>query len=427
MASAPGAHACGDPFVVMAKPVGARCNLACSYCYYLDKAGLYPGRRTAMGEDVLQEYVRSYIAASPGPIVHFVWHGGEPTLAGLGLFRRAVELQQRYLPEGWRALNNLQTNGTLLDDAWCSFLAEHGFAVGISIDGPAPLHDACRRDRRDRPTHERVMRALRRLRAHGIEPDVLCTVNAHNAGHPTDVYRFFLDEHVTWLQFLPVVVRSPAGHVTAPSVDPEPFGEFLCTVFDEWVRYDVGRIAIQGFLQCVLVAGGRSADLCVMAPTCGRVPVLEHDGTVFSCDHFVDLEHRLGHVDGGLGALVDSPTQVAFGRAKARGLPAGCLTCPVLELCNGGCPKDRVLAADGDEAVNHLCAGYRRFYTHARPLVRRMAALAALGPGPQAIMGELAAEERSERARFRAAGRNDPCPCGSGAKFKHCCATSRRR
>ncbi|MHB1599166.1 MAG: anaerobic sulfatase maturase [Acidimicrobiales bacterium] len=418
------------PFVVMAKPVGPLCNLRCSYCYYLGKTAMYGrGERFAMRDDVLEAYVRSTIAASPGPVVHFVWHGGEPALAGVGFYRRALELQRRHLPGGWTVVNNLQTNGTLLDDAWCAFLAENRFAVGISIDGPARLHDACRVDRRGRPSHERVMLGLRRLRAHGIEPDVLCTLNAHNAAHPAEVYRFFLEEHVTWLQFLPVVVRDGAGGVSPPSVAPEQMGEFLCTVFDEWVRYDVGRIAVQGFLESLLVAGGRSANLCVMAETCGRVPALEHDGSVFACDHFVEPEHLLGNVSSdGLGTLVESPALLAFGSAKSDALPGRCRDCPVLALCNGGCPKDRLAAApEGDGALSYLCAGYRRFYGHALPHLERMAALVRAGREPGAIMVELEAAEREARAAWRTARRNDPCPCGSGTKYKHCCMGTRRR
>ena len=306
-----------EPFVVMAKPVGPVCNLDCGYCYYLGKAALFPlDERFRMSRDVLEAYVASFIAASPGPVVHFVWHGGEPTLAGVGFYRQVVELQRRHLPTGWTCLNNLQTNGTLLDEAWCAFLAEHHFAVGISIDGPARLHDACRTDRRRRPSHDRVMRGLRLLRAHGIEPDVLCTLNARNVAHAMEVYRFFLDQEVRWAQFLPVVERAPDGGVSECSVTPEAMAEFLCAVFDEWVRYDVGRIGVQNFLECLLVVTGKPANLCVMAETCGRALALEHDGSVYACDHFVDPAYRVGMVaSDGLGALIEAPAQIDFGQA----------------------------------------------------------------------------------------------------------------
>ena len=419
-----------EPFVVMAKPVGPVCNLDCRYCYYLGKAELFPSHeRFRMSRDVLEAYVASFIASSPGPVVHFVWHGGEPTLAGVGFYRQAVELQRRYLPAGWRVVNNLQTNGTLLDEDWCAFLAEHHFAVGISIDGPAHLHDAYRSDRRGRPTHDRVMRGLRLLRAHGIDPDVLCTLNAVTAAHPLDVYRFFLDEAVRWLQFLPVVERTADGGVSDRSVTPEAMGEFLCCIFDEWVRYDVEKIGVQNFLECLLVVTGETANLCVMSETCGQVVALEHDGSVYACDHFVDTAHRLGDVTSdGFGALLAAPEQVVFGQAKRDGLPACCAACPVGFLCHGGCPKDRFAEApNGEAGLNYLCPGYRRFYGHVLPYLERMAVLARAGRPIGAITEELEEAEGDERRLWRTAGRNDPCPCGSGAKYKHCCLSTRRR
>ena len=414
----------------MAKPVGPICNLDCAYCYYLSKTGLFgKGEHFRMSREVLESYVSSFIAASPGPLVHFGWHGGEPTLAGIEFYRQVVELQDRYLPAGWRCLNNIQTNGTLLNERWCAFLAEHHFAVGLSIDGPAFLHDAFRPDRHGRPTHERAMKGLRLLRSAGIEPDVLCTLNALTAAHPREVYRFFVDQEVNWVQFLPVVERAPGGGVSGRSVTPEAMGEFLCTVFDEWVRHDVERIGVQNFLECFLVVSGKPANLCVMARTCGQVLAMEHDGSVYSCDHFVDVGHRLGEVTGdGLATLLASPEQLAFGKAKDDTLPAYCRACPVGFLCHGGCPKDRfATTADGEAGLNYLCAGYRRFYSHLLPHLARMAALARQGRPIFEIMSELEEIEHEDRVRWQVAGRNDPCPCGSGRKYKHCCLLTRRR
>ena len=419
-----------QPFVVMAKPVGPACNLKCDYCYYLDKAQLFPPRESLkMRHDVLETYIASFIAASPGPLVHFVWHGGEPTLAGIDFYRRVVELQDRHLPDGWSCLNNLQTNGTLLDEAWCAFLAEQHFTVGLSIDGPSYLHDAFRTDRRGRPTHARAMAGLRLLRAHGIEPDVLCTLNSANVEHPAQVYRFFVDEGVQWLQFLPVVKRTADGAVSCSSVTPEAMGSFLCAVFDEWIRYDVGSIGVQNFLECLLVVSGRPANLCVMAETCGQVPVVEHDGGLYSCDHFVEPHHYLGDiVRDGLGALIETTRQVSFGQAKRDLLPQECRVCPVGFLCHGGCPKDRFsTASDGEGALNYLCAGYRGFYGHVLPYLERMVGIARSGRPATVIMAELEQNERGERRRWQMTGRNDPCPCGSGAKYKHCCLPYRRR
>lgn len=414
----------------MAKPVGPVCNLDCGYCYYLKKKDLFAeGESFRMHPEVLEAYVSSFIASSPGPLVHFGWHGGEPTLAGIEFYRCVIELQRRHLPAGWRCVNNLQTNGTLLDERWCAFLAENNFAVGISIDGPERLHDAFRSDRRGRPTHASAMRGLRLLRAAGVDPDVLCTLNAANAGEPTEVYRFFLDNGVRWVQFLPVVERLEAGGVSERSVSPQDMGNFLCRIFDEWVRHDIERIGVQNFLECFLVASGRPPNICIMSPTCGQVLAMEHDGSVYSCDHFVDHAHRLGDVGrDGLAALVNSPEQVAFGQAKFASLPTRCRECPVVRFCNGGCPKDRFATSPGGEAgLNYLCDGYEQFYRHVLPYLERMAALGRQGQPISALSKELALAEHDERALWLSTGRNDSCPCGSGRKYKHCCLLTRRR
>ena len=423
-------HPAQRPFVVMAKPVGPVCNLTCNYCYYLPKTGLFPpGERYRMSDEVLEAYVRSFIEASPGPLVHFVWHGGEPTLAGTDFYRRALALQERYLPEGWDCLNSLQTNGTLLDGKWCAFLAERRFAVGVSIDGPAPLHDPSRTDHLGRPSHARALRGFHLLREHGVDPDVLCTVNSLNADRPLEVYRYFLDQKARWVQFIPVVERQQDGGASERSVTPEAFGEFLCEIFDEWVRHDVGVMDVQNFLEALLVVTGLPPNLCVMAETCGRALAIEHDGSVYSCDHFVDPSHRLGELGkASLGPLSGSAQQVAFGRAKRASLPFACMECPVLFLCNGGCPKDRFAAApDGSTGLNYLCGGYRRFYMHALPYLQRMAVQACSGRRVSGIMADLRDEERDERRRWLATGRNEPCPCGSGKKYKQCCLYRVRR
>ena len=408
-----------EPFVVMAKPVGPACNLDCSYCYYLESFRLYERpHRFRMSDDMLERYVRQFIEASPGPIVHFVWHGGEPTLAGLRFYERAVELQRRYLPEGWQCWNNLQTNGTLLDDAWCAFLAKERFEVGLSLDGPAVLHDANRLDRAGRGTHARVMAGLRRLLDHGVEPDLLCTVNAATAAEPLTVYRYLRDLGPTFLQFLPVVRLVASGRASADSVTPHAYGRFLCVVFDEWLRRDTGRLMVQAFGEYLRVWAGEPPLLCLNAETCGRVLVVEHDGAVYSCDHYVRPEHRLGNISSAhLGALVDSPAQLRFGQAKRESLASECRACPWLAACNGGCPKHRLAAAaDGEGRLNYLCGGLRAFFAHADPYLRRMVVLGR--PGWAAVTADLRA---ADRARWQGLGRNDPCPCGSGLKAKRCC------
>ena len=410
------------PIQVVTKPIGPVCNLGCEYCFYLAKKDLYPaGERFRMSPEVLDTYVRRLIDAQPGPDVQFTWQGGEPTLMGLDFFRRAVELQRRHLPDGWRCTNALQTNGTLLDREWGEFLAEHGFLVGISIDGPAWLHDRFRVDRRGRPTHERAMTGLRTLREHGVDHNVLCVVNAINAQDPLEVYRFFRDEGVDWLQLIPIVERVGARGISERSVTGEAWGAFLVAVFDEWVCNDVSRMFVQHFEECVRMWLGRPATLCVHAETCGLGLAMEHNGDLFACDHYVDPEHELGNItDTSLRDLADRPEQVQFGLDKRDTLPRFCRECDVRFACNGGCPKDRfALTPDGEDGLNVLCAGYARFFRHVDPYMRRLADGYRRGVPAAAIMGELAEEEA---ARYRSAGRNDPCPCGSGRKLKHCCS-----
>lgn len=409
------------PFQAITKPAGPLCNLRCEYCFYLDKAHLYaPGERFRMTPALLESYVRQYIEAQPGPEVAFLWQGGEPTLMGVDYFRAAVALQRRHLPEGWRCTNSLQTNGTLLDAEWCEFLREHDFLVGISIDGPAPLHDRFRTDRTGGPTHAAVLRGLHLLQQHGVEHNALCVVNRVNAEHPLDVYRFLRDEGLEWVQFIPLVERDGERGVSERTVGPVALGSFLGSIFDEWVRHDFGRVFVQLFEECLRAWVGLPAALCVFAETCGRGLAVEHNGDVFSCDHFVDPDHRLGSItETPLRRLADSAQQTRFGRDKADRLPELCRGCDVRFVCNGGCPKDRFTrTADGEDGLNFLCEGYRAFFHHVDSPMRRMADLCRRGIPPAAISAELLAEDA---ARVRAVGRNGRCPCGSGRKAKHCC------
>jgi uncharacterized protein len=430
-------------FHVMAKPIGPACNLECAYCFYLGKDALYPGRHSfRMSDAVLESFVRQYIAAQQVPEVTFAWQGGEPTLMGLDFFRRAVTLQKQYLPPGKRLINALQTNGTLLDDAWCEFLRENRFLVGISLDGPRELHDRYRVDKRQRPTFGAVMRGLGLLQQHGVEYNVLCVVNRENSRRPTDVYRFFKERGAGFLQFIPLVERvsSQGREVSAASVAPAEYGRFLCAIYDEWVRRDVGKIYVQGFEAAFSARLGAGAGLCVFEPACGSGLALEHNGDVYSCDHYVFPEYKLGNLcEQPLATLVDSAFQRKFGADKQATLPVICRECSVLHLCNGECPKNRfLLAPGGEEGLNYLCAGLKRFFEHTTPTMEWMAREFRQGRPPSGIMRALrssgvaalsrpapppAPDATQPPRRGRAPGRNDSCPCGSGRKFKRCCGS----
>ncbi len=417
--------AASEPFVVMAKPTGPLCNLQCGYCYYLDTERFYQTPHPFfMSDDLLETFVRQFIEASPGPVVSFTWHGGEPTLAGLDFYKRAVELQKRYLPQGWTCWNNLQTNGILLDDEWCSFLADARFDVGLSLDGTKWLHDEYRKDHSGRGTYDRAVASVRRLQAHGVQPDLLCTVTASIANEPVAVYNALRDLNTGWIQFIPIVNKSADGQVLPESVSGEAYGNFLCTVFDEWIRRDIGRLEVQLFAEMSLVLSGGQSSLCWMAPTCGKALIVEHDGGVYSCDHYVAPSHRIGDIGiSHLGILADLPEQRRFGCDKRDSLPSQCRSCAWLSLCNGGCPKDRFMqTGDGEGGLNYLCSGFKRIFSHAEQPLKQIIQLKKRGLKSEAIMAEINAEAHF---MWRDIGRNDPCPCGSGRKAKNCCWSKR--
>ena len=384
-----------QPFVVMAKPVGSRCNMRCTYCYYLDK-GRYSShaRQTRMRYSLLEKLIRQTIASSKGPVVSFTWHGGEPTLAGLEFYQHVVALQRKYLPQGWTAWNNLQTNGLLLTDKWCRFLKEHRFDVGLSMDGGAYVHDQNRRDGNGEGTYARVRRAVDRLQAVGIQPDLLCTVNAASLQDPLDVYRSLRELGTGWMQFIPIVVRRQDGGLTPQSVTAAGYGAFLCTVFDEWIAHDLGALDVQLFAETARVWAGGQASLCWMAPTCGRVLIAEEDGSVYACDHFVDPAHRLGNLaDTPLEQMANSPQQLAFGDGKRDALTQQCRRCPWLACCNGGCPKDRFgVSEDGEAGHFLLCDGLRRFFAHAHGPMMQAMAWSRQGLTPAQVMARLKAQ-----------------------------------
>jgi uncharacterized protein len=424
-------------FHVMVKPTGPICNLDCRYCFYLEKERLYPGTSGwAMSDAVLEAFVRDYIAAQNVPVVTFAWQGGEPTLLGIDFFRRVVELQQRYA-DGRRIENALQTNGVLVDDGWAAFFAEHAFLVGVSIDGPRELHDRYRVDRGGAPTFDRVLKGMAALKRQGADFNTLTVVHRDNARAPLDVYRFLKEAGSGFLQFIPIVERvdgprlsepGPAGggRVAAWSVDPADWGGFLCAIFDEWVRHDVGRVFVQMFDVALESWYRGEASLCVFSETCGRALAVEHNGDLYSCDHYVFPAFRLGNItDTPVGELVASPAQRQFGDAKRDTLPDFCRRCDVRFACHGECPKNRFIETpDGEAGLNYLCAGYKRFFGHIDAAMRFMANELAEKRAPANVMDWVGALDRQRAAAE--ARRNDPCPCGSGKKFKKCCSSGSR-
>ena len=372
------AKASGE-FQIFAKPVGAICNLACRYCYYLDKARLYPDDRAPrMTDAVLEEYIVQHIAASSGPQVVFSWHGGEPTLLGVDFYRKAVDLQLKHKPAGWVVRNGMQTNGVSIDEAWGQFLAAERFHVGLSLDGPAELHDAYRVNKGGQPTHHLAMRGYELLRGRGVPLDVLCAVHSVNVTNPLAVYRFFRRIGARYVGFLPVVEPAPEtdSGVSEHTPSAADFGTFLCKIFDEWIARDVDRIGVQYFEEAARPAAGLDHSLCIFRQTCGQIPTVEHNGDFYSCDHYVDAAHRIGNIrETPLGEMLDSPAQRAFGDAKRDALPRYCRGCDVLAMCHGHCPKYRFIhAPDGEPGLNYLCAGLKRFFMHSRePLARLVA------------------------------------------------------
>ena len=392
-------------FHIMTKPIGPICNLDCKYCFYLEKENLYPGTKNwEMPPEILERYVRQYISAQPADEVHFAWQGGEPTLLGVDFFRTVIALQQKYA--GGKSIHNaLQTNGTLLDDEWGRFLANNRFLVGISLDGPRELHDQYRVDKGNAPTFDHVMRGLNKLKEHKVEFNILTVVNRHNSQHPLEVYRFLKEVGSGFMQFIPVVERKAAepgpdglvliqpsfnrsAEVTEWSVEPLAYGLFLAQIFDEWVKKDVGRYFVQQFDVALESWLGMEASLCVFRKTCGSALAVEHTGDLYSCDHFVYPENKLGNImEINLEQMVGSQQQKNFGFDKLRSLPRMCRECNVRFACNGECPKHRFLETpDGEPGLNYLCTGYKHFFQHIDPFMQFMAAELRASRPPANIM-----------------------------------------
>ena len=377
------------PLYVMLKPAGAHCNLACKYCYYLEKNKLYPtAQRHLMSDEMLEQFTREYIEAQTMNQVLFTWHGGEPLLRSIDFYRKALSLQQKYA--GGRRIDNvIQTNGTLLTDEWCEFFAQNHWLVGISIDGPQPDHDHYRLTAAGKPSWKKVMQGIKLLKKHGVEWNAMAVVNAYNANHPLEFYRFFKENGCQFLQFTPIVerlTRHEDGRTLASladkdeislseaSVTPEQWGYFLCAIFDEWVRKDVGKIFVEIF-DCTLANWmGISPGICAYSKECGHAGVMEHNGDVYSCDHFVFPEYKLGNIrDHSLIDMLYGEQQQEFSRQKHSSLPRQCKECDMEFACHGECPKNRFMKDKyGDSGLNYLCPGYYHYYQHVAPYMDYM-------------------------------------------------------
>lgn len=437
-----GSFPAGAPpgFHLLAKPSGSTCNIDCTYCFFLSKDALYPNDKHRMSAETLETYIRQILEGHQLPEVTIAWQGGEPTLMRLEFFQRSIELVEKHRRPGQVVHHTFQTNGVLLDKDWCRFFKEHRFLVGLSVDGPRELHDTYRVDRRKHGTFDRVMAGWRQLSRHGVDFNILCTVNAANEQHGRTVYRFFRDElGARWVQFIPIVERATeetlaianqgwgdetgrqrllyTQHgtlVTQRSVGAEQYGRFLVDVFEEWVRHDVGRMYVQLFDVTLEARFGRHR-LCIHAPTCGLGPALEYNGDLYSCDHYVEPGYKLGNIhETHMLRLVMSPEQVKFGRDKHDTLTAQCRACAVRNLCNGGCPKERfALSRDGEAGHNYLCPGLELFFKHTEPVFAAMADLLRRDRAPAEMMAAIAARDAK-------GGPYQPCPCGSGRKFRFC-------
>jgi len=382
-------------FHLLAKPRGAICNLDCKYCFYLAKEDLYVGSKFRMSDEMLETYIRQLIESHQIPEVTVAWQGGEPTLMGLDFFRRSIELEKKYCKPGMKIQNTIQTNGTLINDDWARFFKENDFLVGLSIDGPREMHDFYRVDKQGGPTFDLVMRGLEHLQKFEVEWNALTTIHHANANHPVEVYKFLRDDcRAEFIQFIPIVERQtdangqPTNRVTDRSVTGEQYGRFLVGVFEEWVRRDVGTVYVQMFDVALANWYGEPSGLCVHSKTCGTALAIEHNGDLYSCDHFVEPKYKLGNIgEKHMLQLVSSEQQLTFGQDKYDTLPKYCRECEVRFACHGGCPKDRFISTpDGEPGLNYLCAGFKIFFNHINKPMKIMTELLDLNRAPAEIM-----------------------------------------
>ena len=429
-----------NAFNIMLKPAGPICNLNCTYCYYLEKKKLYEGKKDfRMSDAMLEEFTKQYIKSQQVPLVTFTWQGGEPTLMGLDFFMKAMKFQDKY--SGGKVIENaFQTNGTLLDDDWCKFFHDNKILVGVSIDGPEHIHDYYRKTSSGASTFKKVMKGIDLLKKHKVEFNTLSCVNDYTVRFPSETYRFLKNIGSVYLQFLPIVERKASGlpgeqlslvtndysedaQVTDWSVNGKAFGKFLVTIFDEWVRQDVGRYFVQIFDATLANCVGQMPGICVFAETCGDALVMEHNGDLYSCDHFVYPGYLLGNISKTpVIDLVKSRAQFEFGIKKRTSLPKYCLECEVLYACHGECPKQRFLKTPvGEYGLNYLCDGYKMFFHHVDPFMEYMAKELRNKRSPANVMNWIRNKDNQVITQVLP-GRNDLCPCGSGRKYKNCCA-----
>ena len=427
----------------MAKPAGPSCNLGCTYCFYTEKENLYGGpSRFRMSMDVLESFIQQYIDSQDSPEIQFAWQGGEPTLLGLDYFRVVVALQEKYTGSK-KVTNSIQTNGTLLTDDWCRFFKKYDFLVGLSIDGPREHHDRYRIKANGRPSFDAVMSGLKLLKKHAVSFNTLTVVNDNNAQKPLDVYRFLKKAGDGYMQFIPAVERLPdesakelgldlagppfngnagdSSRLTPWSVSPKQLANFYISIFDQWVHHDVGEVFVQFFDVALGNWLGAGYGLCQFSPQCGMAGALEHNGDLYSCDHYVYPAHKLGNImETPLAKLMASAKQRKFGKAKLDSLPECCKVCDVRPACHGDCPKHRFAETpDGGPGLSYLCEAYKEIFSHMAPYLKVMAELVQDGRPAPDIMRVL--RQQGMNSRPSSPGRNSPCPCGSGIKYKRCC------
>ncbi len=418
-----------DYFSVLAKPTGAVCNLDCKYCFFLSKEMLYPGSRFRMADELLEEYIKQMIESQNVPEVTISWQGGEPTLMGKDFFRRSIELENKYRKPNTTILNTMQTNGILVDDEWCKIFKDNNFLIGLSIDGPKELHDYYRVDKSGHGSFDKVLKALKLMQKYDVDFNLLTTVHSRNADYPLEIYKFFRDDlKAKFIQFIPIVERDnetgfqEGDKVTERSLTAKQWGNFLITIFDEWVRNDVGEVYVQMFDAALASWYGQPASMCIFAEKCGNALTMEHNGDLYSCDHFVEPGYLLGNIlEKHMTDLIITDKQIKFGNDKLDTLPNYCLKCEVRFACHGECPKNRFIKTpDGEPGLNYLCEGYRAFFNYIDLPMKFMVKKLQMNQAPSDIVKYLREEKLRMNELFSKAERNDPCPCGSGIKFKNC-------